>query len=276
VLTSRENTFVAEPRPAPVALRWTPSPALRGAVVRFTGYAEAGTGPVRYVELPPSFVAVVFSFGPPYRVDGVTVPSFVGGLGDTPVVVDSTGEAVSVQIDLTPLAAGRFLRVPMHEVSCLAAVPLVDVLGHEVTRLEERLAEAAEWEDRRQLVESFVTARIEAAPPTRPDAAYAWRRLAETGGALRVGALAAELGCSSRHLGRLFRDEIGLPPKTVASLTRFNRARVLLARGLGGAEVAARCGYVDQPHLIAEFRRFAGAPPGRLVRFLQDTAASAA
>jgi hypothetical protein len=70
--------------------------------------------------------------------------------------------------------------------------------------------------------------------------------------------------------GRPFAEDRGEPPAVQP------RARLLLARGLGGAEVAARCGYADQPHLIAEFRRFAGAPPGALVRFFQDAAAPAA
>jgi AraC-like DNA-binding protein len=281
VLTSRENTFVAEPDlPAP-ALRWTPSPTLRDTVVRLTGYAEPGLGPASYVELPPNFVAVVFSFGSPYRVRAVTeppasaLPSFVGGLGDRPVVVDSDGDAACVQVDLTPLAAARFLRVPMYELAGRAAVPLVDVLGRDVDRLEEQLAGAADWETRRRLAESFLAARLEAAPPTRPDAAFAWRRLAETGGRIRVGALAAELGCSSRHLARVFRHDVGLSPKAAARLMRFNRARSMLADGVGGADVAARCGYTDQSHLVAEFRRFAGAPPSA-VRFLQDASAAVA
>ena len=268
---------MAEPDSAAL-LRWPPSRALRDAVVRLAGHAEHGRGPIRYVELPPTTVAVIFSFGSPYRLgfDEVSpVASFVGALVDRPVVVASGGEAACVQVDLTPLAAARFLGVPMHELSGHAAVPLADLLGGDVTLLEERLAEAADWEARRQLAEAFLATRLDSAPPTRPDAAYAWRRLAETGGRLRVGALAAELGCSSRHLGRLFRDEVGLPPKTVASLTRFNRARSLLAEGLGGVDVAARCGYADQSHLIAEFHRFAGASPSA-VRFLQDASAVAA
>ena len=131
--------------------RWTPAPPLRGDVVRFTGFAEAGRGRLRYVELPPTFVAVIFSVGSPYQVRSLAeppaaaarVPSFVGGLIDSPVVVDSDGSALCVQVDLTPLAAARFLGIPMHELAGRAAVPLADVIGREVARLEERLADAS-------------------------------------------------------------------------------------------------------------------------------------
>lgn len=261
--------------------RWKPAPALRGDVVRFTGFAEAGQGPLSYVELPPTFVAVIFSFGSRYGVGGVRLDSFVGGLIASPVVVDSDGNALCVQVDLTPLAASRFLRLPMHELAGTAAVPLIDLIGKETARLEEQLAEAPAWEERRRVVESFVARRIAEAPPPRPDVVYAWQRLEETSGRLRIGELAAELGCSRKHLLARFREDIGLAPKTVAMLQRFNRALPLVLQGVDGAEVAYRLGYADQPHFVNEFRRFAGASPtaiarGPQVQFLQDAEARAA
>jgi AraC-like DNA-binding protein len=270
-------------------VRWQPAGELRGDVVRFTDYAEAGSCPLRYVELPPTFVAVIFSVGSPYRVRALSdaagaergLPSFVGGLIESPVVVESEGRAVCVQVDLTPLAAGRFLGIPMHELAGQAAVPLEEVLGTEVRRLEERLAVAFGAEERCRLAESFVAARIAATPSPRPDVAYAWRRLEESGGRLRIGDLAAELGCSRKHLVARFREHVGVPPKTVAMLQRFNRALALVERGVDGAQVAYRCGYADQPHFVNEFRRFAGVPPSALVRepqvqFLQDVGERAA
>ena len=69
-----------------------------------------------------------------------------------------------------------------------------------------------------------------------------------------------------------FRDEIGLPPKVVARVLRFERAREL-AGTMPWGELAYECGFSDQSHLIAEFRRITGRTPGT---FLQDTAAQAA
>jgi AraC-like DNA-binding protein len=270
-------------------VRWSPNVSLHGDIVRFTGYAEAGQGPLRYVELPPTYVAVIFSFGSRYRARGlgdppearVGLPSFVGGLIESPVVVDSEGGALCVQVDLTPLAASRFLGIPMHELAGRVAVPLEDVLGREVGRLEERLADALGWEERCSLVESFVGARIDAAPPVRPDVSYAWRRLEETGGRLRIGELAAELGCSRKHLLAVFREQVGAPPKAVAMLQRFNRALGLVEDGVDGTHVAYRCGYADQSHFVNEFRRFAGTSPSAFARtpqvqFLQDAGERAA
>jgi AraC-like DNA-binding protein len=60
--------------------------------------------------------------------------------------------------------------------------------------------------------------------------------------------------------------------EAVARLLRFERAREL-AGTMPWGELAFECGFSDQSHLIAEFRRLTGLTPGT---FLQDTVAQAA
>ena len=65
-----------------------------------------------------------------------------------------------------------------------------------------------------------------------------------------------------------FRREVGLPPKTLARILRFHRARGLIVApgGADFAEVADLCGYYDQAHLIRDFREFAGCTPAEFRR----------
>jgi AraC-like DNA-binding protein len=264
-----------------------PDARLRPDVLVVEDYAENVAGPVRQRHFPPVFIPLIVNFGPPYRVfdppDATLATehgSFAGGLSESGAVTESAGAARCVQVNLTPLGARRVLGVPMHELR--DRVVSLDVLfGGEAGRLEEQLAEAHDPATRLSLVESFVAARLAASAPPRPDVAYAWRRLAETGGRMRVGALAAELGCSRKHLREQFQDQVGLSPKAVARLVRFNRALRLLAHGLAGSEVAFRCGYSDQAHFTNEFRRFSGTTPTALAReaevpFVQDGPSAAA
>lgn len=101
---------------------------------------------------------------------------------------------------------------------------------------------------------------------------WAWRRLRATHGRVAIGELAAELGWSRKRIVARFRDEVGLPPKAVARLLRFERARNL-AGTMPWGELAFEYGFSDQSHLIAEFRRVTDRTPET---FLQDTVAQAA
>jgi AraC-like DNA-binding protein len=76
-----------------------------------------------------------------------------------------------------------------------------------------------------------------------------------------VNELAGELGCSRRHLARSFGSELGLPPKALARVLRFEHAVGLMRSGRELADVAYSCGYYDQPHFNRDFRALAGTTP---------------
>ena len=81
--------------------------------------------------------------------------------------------------------------------------------------------------------------------------------------AVAVSRLARRLGWSERRLQRTFAAQVGIPPKTLARITRVQHAiRVAETRPQQTwASIAAGCGYVDQPHLIREFGQLRGAHP---------------
>ena len=56
------------------------------------------------------------------------------------------------------------------------------------------------------------------------------------------------------------RAEVGLGPKRLARVLRFEHASALLERGThsGLAAVAASCGYYDQPHMASDWRSLTG------------------
>jgi AraC-like DNA-binding protein len=262
-----------------LALR-PPHRRLAPDVLVLEDYREQLAEPMRERHLPAPFVVLILSFGPRYVVDGTPRSSFVGPLSGKAGATESSGGARCVQVNLTPLGARRLLGTPLHELGA-GVVELADVIGRDAERIEERLADEPETAARLALVEELLRARLAAAPPARPDVAFAWRRLEETCGRVRIGALAAELGCSRKHLTARFHDQIGLAPKAAARLLRFDAALALVRAGRGGAEIAARCGYADQAHLVNEFRAFSGTTPAAFarspeVRFLQDATEDAA
>ncbi len=255
-----------------------PHPSLAGIVRRYCGYRHQGTGLARRREVAQAEVTIILGLGPSLRVGGPShsdceYGSFVAALTDTHAITEERDSLHGIEINLSPLGAHMLFGVAMHELSEHLVVPLADVLGVEIDRLLERLAQAPTWELRFAILDAYIAARVERARRPSPDVAWAWRRLEETGGLIPVGALAQELACSRRHLSSRFREQIGPAPKTAARLLRFKQAVQLLERDDGRrfAEIAQRCGYYDQAHLNRDFRELAGATPTQHVaRLLPD------
>ncbi|MBL4686515.1 MAG: helix-turn-helix transcriptional regulator [Nannocystaceae bacterium] len=97
-----------------------------------------------------------------------------------------------------------------------------------------------------------------------PTVTEALRRM--QAGTTEVSALADGLGLAARRLRRRFLAEVGLPPKAMARVVRFQRAVEALRGGQALTSVAQSCGYFDQAHLGHEFCALSGVSPGQYRR----------
>jgi AraC-like DNA-binding protein len=251
-----------------------PHSELAGLVDRITGYSEQGNALRGHVEAAPLVVPVVISFGDPFEIAlgrppavGDRFSSFTSGLYPGHVLINSTGGAECVQIDFTPLGARRFFNLPMHEISgCM--VHLDDLGDAELGRLHCRLGEERSWTRRLDLAEQFVRQRLTHAGTDKGDGRVQWayERILRARGDIRIQGLAHALGCSRKHLVQRFNAEVGIGPKALARMVRFNRALALARAGTPDwAGIAVECGYADQAHLVREFRDFAGSSPTGLL-----------
>ena len=84
-------------------------------------------------------------------------------------------------------------------------------------------------------------------------------------GLVSIDDLAASVSLTRRHLERTFLKAVGITPKRLARITRFQHAlRILDGSDSAprGTRTAATCGYADQAHFIRDFRDLAGCAPG--------------
>ncbi|MGW6539124.1 helix-turn-helix domain-containing protein [Streptomyces sp. NPDC055051] len=259
-----------------------PAPALREYVDAYVGFDLRGL-PAGVHRGPPSrALTAVISLSDPLEVaadadDGAPVTrygSVAGGLMCRSVAIHHDGRQYGLQVSLTPLGARAVYGMPAAELAH-RLVPLDGLLGAHAAELADRVRSAPTWAARfAALDESLLRAVGRAAGGARgddvrgvrgvrPEVAEAWRRLVAARGRVQVGAVAAELGWSRRHLTERFRGEVGLSPKTFARVLRFEHAHELAAVGdpLPWGDVAARTGYADQAHLVREWREFTGRTP---------------
>jgi len=82
----------------------------------------------------------------------------------------------------------------------------------------------------------------------------------------RVDDAADAAGIGPRQLHRAALAAFGYGPKTLARVLRMQRALALARNGTALADVAAECGYSDQPHLSREVTALAGASIRQVLR----------
>ncbi|WP_199747925.1 protein kinase domain-containing protein [Actinomadura sp. WAC 06369] len=235
---------------------------LRPYVVGYSGFrAAAPPGPLRRRVLPLNLAALIIDFDGPC--------SAVTGPRGTPLVSGAAAWRRGVTVGLTPAGVAALCDLPIRDLVGTVAAP-ADVFGPRVSRLADRLAEAPGWDARFDVLDERLAAWL-APSRARPDELVlrAWWRLQAHAGT--VGGTARELGVGLRHLQAGFRRHIGVPPKTVARIGRFQRA----VQVLGDPAAAVACGYADQPHFSRDVRAMSGLTPTELFAFVQDGRASA-
>jgi AraC-like DNA-binding protein len=248
-----------------------PAVSLRPYIRDFCGYAERGApGLVRRTEFPGPQVVVIFDFGPPIAVldnraghRPCRYPGgFVAGLDDRYTFTEHQGFQHGLQLNLTPLGARLFFDLPMSEIAG-RVVHLTDLLPREHHDITEHLESLPDWDTRFDLIETLVANRLTRARALNPAVAWAYAEIQRAAGAVEMRRLARDLGYSPTHLITLFRDQIGLPPKLVARITRFERLirHLKTAPRTNWADLAAEFGYYDQAHLVRDMHQFAGMTP---------------
>ncbi len=197
----------------------------------------------------------------------ITPAACVTGIFSRPIVVRAPPRPCRVLgMRLHPAGAWMVLAHPLYQLADLTA-DLRDLLGATVAELAEQCAEAATGLERVRRVVGWLGRQVERPTVRTADAAVRWvaRRIAASGGTRPIGTLRAETGLADARLIALFRQQVGVTPKRLARIYRFDRALTLLTgtpRSL--AEVASRTGYYDQSHMNAEFRSLAGLTPREL------------
>jgi len=241
----------------------SPDRCLRSLIAgEYVGWWHDSLPFARWLEPPPPCLTLMISIGEPLRTDRGVLPSaWIAGLDDRPKLVETGGRRAALEVKLTPLGAYRLCGTPLRELTG-EVVALEDVFGTSGRVLAERIALTPDWSLRFDLLDAFLATRVADGMAAHPLVEEAWLRLHQTAGRVAIGALAAELGASRRHLSALFTEQVGLGPKTAARLLRFEQVCCRLREDpQRWAEIAYDCGYYDQPHMNREFRELAGITP---------------
>lgn len=232
-------------------------PALRHVVANATFYEERlppGQEVIEHV-LPDGAARVIVDLQ-----DGASIR--VVGASAAPAVLRQSGHLRGFSLALQPGAASALLGLPAHALA-EQAVSLDEAWGAAGRDLASQLEEANGDDHAATLLLSAFASR---AAKSRPDdtavVRHAVTRIESAGGACTMAALSRATGLGERRLQQLFREQLGLAPRTWMRLARLHHClRLLRAQRLTWAALAAEAGFSDQAHLANEFRALSGLSP---------------
>ena len=230
----------------------------------------------RYTEqlLPDGSVEVAFHLGdpvfecprgePPRRLPD----RLIAGQLTRSVTLAPGGRVEAVGVRFRPAGATFFVRASMRELRD-RFVPL-DQVCPALAQIGTRLAAAGTFPARVKVLEDALQGLLLRGVVRRPDPAVfrAVELLESTAGDARIDAVADLLGVSGRRLLRLFNRHVGISPKLLARILRFQRVFGLLqvTPRASWSGIALDAGYYDQAHLVREFRAFSGMTPEAFMR----------
>ena len=190
--------------------------------------------------------------------------SLVAGQITRAITIQPSGRVNVWGIRFQPWAAAPLLGFSGAEMQdCLTTIDdVAPRLGAELHAAADASAPALQ----RDRIVDAVTRHLARARPVDARLPRLAAYVAERREPLTVRAAARETGLGVRRVQQLFRDDVGLTPKQLQRITRFQRA-LALGRAhsrLTWSAIASRAGYHDQAHLIHESRAIAGCTPAEL------------
>lgn len=195
-------------------------------------------------------------------------PLLFAGQMRSPAFLIPGSESEVIGVRFRPCGAAAFLSVPQHELVD-EIVDVGAVSAPWMSALVARARDADTAEEAIAILERGLIDRLDrraSLPAGFEVASVAVARLVASRGRIAVERVALEVGLSRRQLERVFHSHVGVPPKLLARILRFQAALAAADRETTWSDAAAAQGYADQSHLIRDFRALAGDAPTRVLQ----------
>ncbi|MCA9911774.1 MAG: AraC family transcriptional regulator [Anaerolineae bacterium] len=225
--------------------------------------------------LPTGTVELIINFGGAFRTRTDTghdlhTRSWLVGLQTRYVVNEVLADSHMVGIRFHPGGSYPFIRYDAHEFHN-KIIAMDSIWQRSIHELREQLYEAQTATARFQLLETFLLSRLRDHEPPASYIQHAVQSLAASSGMQPIQQLANQIGISQKHFGNQFKKIVGVTPKSLARIYRFQQVlrHVNPTQAVDWAAVAHHCHYHDQSHFNKDFTAFTGETPTNYVKLLQ-------
>jgi AraC-like DNA-binding protein len=174
-----------------------------------------------------------------------------------------------IMVGFHPGGMHRLLHIPMHE---LLGRPIDStlILGNIINEILEQLNATSDPDKMVDIIQLYLVKKASHLKRSLP-IEDVLKKIIQSKDFLSVDQLAKGAYVSNRQLERQFKERTGMPPKTFMRLLRFSRAWIHREKNPGDSwfEIAHKCNYADQMHMIRDFKDFVGVTPGYLQHQLE-------
>lgn len=188
---------------------------------------------------------------------------FFIGIWDRPVTLSSKSRSTgTIGIELTPNGVHRFTRFSAYEMAN-RLYSFSDIYGKTGKDLIERLTNTPDAFQKVDILQEFLRQILRYTNRNNEIVDYTVALIKSTSGLIEIKELEQKTGYSRRYLDMLYRDHLGISPKTLSGIIRFQTFYKAWANSeqdrFYGDQVYEL--YFDQSHFIKEFKKFTGYSP---------------
>lgn len=179
------------------------------------------------------------------------------------ILLSPSGRIGVVSIRFKAAGAARFFDLPYEEI----VDQVVDFSLYEkesASKLAKKIEEASTPALRFQALQNFLMERLQK-QESKEDifVRQACQYITQSEGTYSVKELVKLIGFSERQLERKFKQQVGITPKLLSRIMRFQKFIALSrsSKKMKLADASVSCGYYDQSHFIRDFTKFSGVSP---------------
>lgn len=218
--------------------------------------------------LPTATVELMINFGSPHRKYAQDEQSFdlmqtswVAGMHTTYIVNEPMAETNMLGVRFKPGGAHPFFDLPLAELTN-KVVDMDCIWGLAMREIRERLADVPTINGRIHAMERILLRRLQERR-TLPMVQHVSQALLVNGNGRSVRDLSDEVGVSQKHLIHQFKKTVGVSPKQLARIGRFQAVLNAIEpqQLINWGQVAHQCHYYDQAHFTRDFKAFTGMTP---------------
>lgn len=197
---------------------------------------------------------------------------FFIGIWDRPVTLTSKARRTgTIGIELTPNGLHRFTRLSAFEI-VNKIYSFTDIYGAAGRNLLERLSNTPSLDDKINVLQNFLVDIVQLTNRNSSLIDFSVQIIKNSSGLVTIKELEQKMGYTKRYLDMLFKEHLGISPKTYSGIVRFQSFYQLWANSENNSFYAENLHdlYYDQSHFIKEFRKFTGHSPKQYANLKND------